>query len=78
MSNKKKILSNQLISISSAVDAMLFLLDSLDDDLSDKVVKNDEVDECLHPREARQNMMVMGGGVHWICSDCGYEYQEEK
>ena len=29
---------------------------------------------CAH-RE-RRDLTTFGGGEHWICTDCGYEYQE--
>jgi hypothetical protein len=31
-------------------------------------------DECQHQNKI--DMSTMGGGVHWICRDCGYQYVE--
>ena len=33
-------------------------------------------DECQHKN--RQSLTVMGGPEHWICRDCGFEYQGEE
>jgi hypothetical protein len=70
---KLEALYNQFIAIRGVVDTALFLL-------SEELMEEDEpLNEvqttCVH--KDRKSFTTLGGKEHWICRDCGFEYQEE-
>jgi len=66
--NIKRSVYSQLYIVKGMIDSILLMINELEE-LYDK--------ECLHPKNERQNLSVMGGKEHWICNMCGYEYIEE-
>ena len=59
-----RLLAKQLTIIQMATEAAL------------AVLLEDGHPDCTHDR--KQDMTTMGGPEHWVCQDCGYEYEEES
>lgn len=62
--SRKQALQNQLLSIRTSIDAVLFL------------IQEEEDQGCKHPAEYRKNLTTMGGPEKWICTLCGFEFEE--
>lgn len=63
--NLKKAIYSQLYIIKAQLEAMIVMVEELED-------KHDS--ECTHPKEYRINLTSMGGPEHWQCKICGFEY----
>ena len=67
MIDNKDVIGNQLLSMRSAIDAMLAFL-----------CPQEETQEqgCKHPLDKRKNHSSMGVN-RWQCQDCGYLHEEK-
>jgi len=61
------VIVNQLLSMRSAIDAMLAFLCPQE---------KEESIECPHPADKRKNYSSMGF-KRWQCQDCGYLHEEK-
>ena len=64
----KEVIINQLLSMRSAIDAMLAFLCPQEEPQADE--------GCKHPIDKRKNHSSMGVN-RWHCQDCGYLHEEK-
>ncbi len=62
----------QLLSMRAAIDAALAILGEGETGGPDK----SGPPSCKHPPERRVSLPTQGRD-HWVCQDCGFEYQDE-